>query len=245
MSALQLFDYQGEHHKNGDATRARLVKGGSWKRQRIVCIIPSGDMLPAKVALNYWNLSFPPNNGVARILAEGMEVGDAYSTAIEQVLAHHDLSKWEYVLCMEHDNLPPSDGVVKLLEAMDQHPEYSAIGGLYFCKGPQGCAHHWGSPQQDPVVNYRPQPPQADGVHEAYGTSMGFTLFRMELFKDQRIPRPLFKTYTGNEGKGIGTQDLVFWGEARKHGHRCAVHHGVKVGHLDFDGSFGAKGIVW
>jgi hypothetical protein len=56
----------------------------------------------------------------------------------------------------------------------------------------------------------------------------------MDLFKDERIKRPLFRTVAGREG--IGTQDLSFWGEARKHGHRCAIDCGVLVGHVDGDG---------
>lgn len=243
--ALTLFDYEGAHNKDMAGSRARLIKGGSWKRQRVVVLIPAGDMLPSKVALSHWNLAFPPNNGVARILAEGMEVGDAYSTAIEQVLAHPDLSQWEFVLCLEHDNLIPSDAVLKLLQAMEEHPEFSAIAGGYFCKGPAGCYHAWGD-INDHVVNYRPQPPRTDGgLLEVYGTSMGCTLFRMSMFKDQRLKRPLFKTYTGIEGQGMATQDLSFWSEARKYGYRCAVHCGVKVGHIDFTGEFGVKGMVW
>ena len=51
-------------------------------------ILPAADSIPAKVALSHWNIAFPPNNGVARLLALGMEVGEAYSTAIEQIIAH-------------------------------------------------------------------------------------------------------------------------------------------------------------
>jgi hypothetical protein len=49
----------------------------------------------------------------------------------------------------------------------------------------------------------------------------------------------------GSEGKGIGTQDLAFWNDARKYGYRCAVDCGVLVGHFDYNGSFGQKGVVW
>jgi hypothetical protein len=33
--------------------------------------------------------------------------------------------------------------------------------------------------------------------------------------------------------EGIGTQDLSFWGEARKLGYRCAIACDVLVGHYD------------
>ena len=71
-----------------------------------------------------------------------MEVGDAYSQAIDGILApgHQGL---EYVLTVEHDNCPPSDGLVKLIERMEEHPELHAIGGLYFTKGEGGVAQIW------------------------------------------------------------------------------------------------------
>lgn len=227
---LTITDFSGAHAEGMDATVARLVKGGSWRKQRVVVIIPAGESIPAKVALTHWNLMFPPNNGVARILAQGMEVGDAYSTTIEQVLANPDLSQWEYVLTLEHDNTPPSDGVLKLIETLDAHPELSAVGGLYFTKGEGGVAQIWGD-VKDPVLNFRPQVPVPEQLVECCGTGMGFTLFRLSMFKDQRLPRPLFRTISGPTG--AATQDLAFWQEARKYGHRCAVDCRVRVGHYD------------
>ena len=94
--------------------RSSLLKGGSWKKQRIAWIIPSADLIPAKVYLSHCSLIFPPNQGVFRLLALGMEVGDAYSSALEQVMTHPDLSTWEYLLTIEHDNIPPQDGILKL-----------------------------------------------------------------------------------------------------------------------------------
>jgi len=238
-------DFGGKHNKDPQKTTARLLKGGSWKRQRIVMILPAADMVPAKCALSWMNLAFPPNNGCVKILAQGMEVGDAYSTAIENILEHPEFKNWEYLLTVEHDNLPPPDGVVRLVEALENHPEFSSIGGLYFTKGEGGCAQIWGD-VKDPVVNFRPQPPDpAGGLVECYGTGMGFNLWRLKMFKDKRLKKPWFKTLNGSDGKGVGTQDLSFWTEARKYGYRCAIDCSVKVGHLDYDGSFGDKDTVW
>jgi hypothetical protein len=195
--------------------------------------------------LSHWNLCFPPNNGLVRILAQGLEVGDAYSRAIEQILAHPDLSTWEYVLTIEHDNCPPGDGVVKLMERMDAHPELACIGGLYFTKGEGGCAQIWGD-IKDPLVNYRPQPPDPKGgLVECYGTGMGFNLWRLSMFKDSRLKKPWFETYDGKDGKGVGTQDLTFWSDARKYGYRCGIHCSVKVGHYDYKGDFGPPDMMW
>lgn len=227
---LVMQDFGGKHNEDIDQTQSRLLKGGSWKKQRIILILPAGPSIPAKAALSHWNLMFPPNQGVVKILAQGMEVGDAYSTAIEQILAHPDLSQWEYILTLEHDNLPPSDGVIRLLEQMEAHPEFACIGGLYFTKGAGGVAQIWGDPQ-DPVLNFRPQVPKAGQLVECCGTGMGFNLWRLSMFKDNRLRKPWFKTIAGKEG--LGTQDLHFWGDARKYGYRCAIDCGIGVGHYD------------
>lgn len=223
-------DLGGRHNSDLSGTRARLLRGASWKKQRIVVILPAADMIPARVALSHWNLYFPPNNGVVRLLAQGMEVGDAYSTAIQQTLAHPELSKWEYILTIEHDNTPPPDGVIKLAERMEAHPEFACIGGLYFTKGEGGCAQIWGDPK-DPVPNFRPQLPSLNGdLVECCGTGMGFNLWRMSMFKDEKLRRPWFHTQREN---GVATQDLYFWADARKHGYRCAIDCSVRVGHFD------------
>ena len=229
---LTIQDFKGRHNAHPDQTVARLIKGGSWKKQRVVVVIPAGGSIPAKVALAHWSLAFPPNNGVVRILAQGMEVGEAYSAAIESVLAHPDLSQWEYLLTIEHDNAPPSDGVIALIAQMEAHPEFSCIGGAYYTKGPQGVLQAWGDPT-DPVINFRPQLPVPGQLVECCGTGMGFNLWRMKMFHDQRLRRPWFKTLAGKEG--CSTQDLYAWGDFRKYGYRCAVDCAVTVGHYDAD----------
>ena len=220
----------GRHNEWLELSTKRVDESAQWKKQRIVVILPAGPMISAKVALSHWNLIFPPNNGVARILALGQEVGEAYNNAIGEVLKHPDLSQWEYILTIEHDNVPPPDGVIRLVKAMDAHPEYACIGGLYWTKGEGGVPQIWGDPT-DPVLNFRPRAPVAGEIVECCGTGMGFNLWRMSLFKDDKLRKPWFKTLAGAEG--LGTQDLYFWGDARKHGHRCAVDCSVLVGHYD------------
>ena len=227
---LVIQDFGGKHALDIEKTTARLIRGASWKKQRVIVVIPAGTSIPAKVALTHWNLIFPPNNGVIRILAQGMEVGEAYSAAIEQVMSHPELKDWEYLLTLEHDNCPPSDGLLKLIEKMDEHPELSCIGGLYFTKGETGVAQIWGDPK-DPVMNFRPLPPEDNELVECCGTGMGFNLWRLSMFKDEKLRKPWFKTIAGSEG--VGTQDLYAWSDFRKHGHRCAVDCSVKVGHFD------------
>lgn len=222
-------DY-GRHNADLDASSARILQGASWKKQRIIVLIPAAAQMATKVALSHWGLIFPPNQAVHRMLCLGMEVGDAYSQAIEQVLAHPDLSQWEYIFTVEHDNIPPPDGVLKLLARMEAHPEFACIGGLYWTKGEGGVPQIWGDPS-DPVLNFRPQVPRPGELQECCGTGMGFNLWRLSMFKDERLRRPWFKTLAGAEG--VGTQDLYFWTDARKHGYRCAIDSSCLVGHYD------------
>lgn len=237
MSAQIVSLDAGRHNEAFESSRSRILEGATWKKQRIIVLIPASDTISTKVALSHWNLIFPPNNGVHRMLCLGMEVGDAYSQAIEAVLAEPNLKHWEYILTVEHDNVPPCDGVLQLVESMDKHPEYSVISGLYWTKGEGGVPQIWGDPN-DPVLNFRPQVPQPETVQECCGTGMGFALWRLSMFKDEKLRKPWFKTVAGKEG--CGTQDLHFWGDARKHGYRCAVDTRVKVGHYDSN-----TGICW
>jgi len=197
-------------------------------------VIPTGENIPAKVALAHWNLSFPPNNPVMRILAIGMEVGEAYSNAIEGILAEPALSDWEYLLTLEHDNLARPNGVLKLLKRMEEHPEIHCISGLYFQKGEGGYPQIWGDPK-DPHDNFRPQQPINGELVECCAVGMGFALWRLSMFRDPRLPQPMFQT----RGYPMMSQDLFFWHHARKLGYRCAVDCDVKVGHVD------AGGFVW
>lgn len=220
----------GRHNANLERSSADILRRGVWKKQRVVVIIPAGGMMPTKAALALRGLIFPPNQPMHLIAALGMEVGEAYSQTIEQVLAHPDLSQWEYILTVEHDNIPPADGALNLIRRMEEHKELSCIGGLYWTKGEGGVPQIWGD-ASDAQINFRPQAPIPGQLVECCGTGMGFNLWRTKMFHDKRLPRPLFRTVAGKEG--AGTQDLVFWQEARKLGYRCAIDCAVTVGHYD------------
>lgn len=226
----------GFHNSNLANAEARIIRGGSWKKQRVILLMPAGSTIPFRVALSMRALIFPPNQQAHIMGAEGMEVGEAYSNAVAAIIGHPDLSQWEYILTMEHDNLPPVDGLIKLIEDMEQHPEFSCIGGLYWTKGEAGVPQIWGDPND--TINFRPQIPREGQIVECCGTGMGFNLWRPSMFKDQRLRRPWFKTIAGVEG--VGTQDLYAWSDFRKYGYRCAVDCRILVGHLDID-----TGVVW
>lgn len=220
----------GKHNESLSRYTSQYIQGGTWKKQRVVIVTPAANHIPAKVYLSHCSLILPPNQPAHRMLALGMEVGEAYSNTIEAIINHPELSQWEFILTLEHDNGPPGDGLLQLIRQMEAHPEYSCIGGLYWTKGEAGVPQIWGDPK-DPVLNFRPQPPIPGQLVECCGTGMGFNLWRMSMFKDSKLRKPWFKTQAGLDG--VGSQDLYAWGDFRKHGYRCAIDCSVLVGHYD------------
>jgi hypothetical protein len=232
---------EGIHNKDLEAASRRLTEIGSWKKQRIVYIIPGGNKIMPEVYLSHRNLVFPPNQAMVPMFIKGAEVGAAFQAAIDITLANPGLRDFEYVLTIEHDNIcSQGNEVLKLLSAMEKNPEYAAISGLYWTKGEGGVPQIWGD-IRDPVQNYRPQIPVPGQVIESYGIGMGFALYRMSMFREleaKKVEKPWFKTLGKDpDDRGVGTQDLYFWGQvARPNGFRCAVDCSTTVGHIADDG---------
>ena len=234
--------HPGYHNEDLAAASERLTREGSWKKQRIVYVIPGGDKICAEAYLSHRSLIFPPNQAMVPFYIKNAEVGSAFQAHIDHVLTS-PLREFEYLFTIEHDNIPQPNHVLKLLEAMETHPELSAISGLYWTKGYGGAPQIWGD-KNDPVENYRPQRPVPNKVIECWGIGMGFCLYRMEMFRkleEKKVPKPWFKTVgKSSEDQGMGTQDLYFWGRvAHPNGFRCGVDCSVKVGHID------DKGMIW
>jgi len=235
----------GRHNERLDVSRSRLIKSRTYQDLSTVCIIPTRGVISAHVVNNWFGLMTPMNQKFHRVIVEGMEVGEAYSTAISQILASAELSTWKYILTVEEDNTHPPDGLLKLLESIEGKVDgnkYSAVGGLYWTKGEGGQPMIYGNPNELPL-NFRPQLPIPDSVQRCNGLGMGFTLFRMEMFKDQRLRTPWFKTeqsYIPGVGARAFTQDLYFFEDAGKWGHTFACDTRVLVGHYDL-----SSGVTW
>ena len=221
---------QGRNNENLELARGRLIRGDSYKDLSTICIIPTRGVIPVRVVQSWLGLASPMNQKFTRIFIEKMEVGDAYNAGIETILAHPDLSKWKYVLTLEEDNCPPPDGLLKIYEGMKH---FDAVGGLYWVKGENGQPMIYGDPGKMPK-DFVPQLPIPDRIQECNGLGMGFTLFKLDMFK--KMPKPWFKTlqdYTPGQGMRACTQDLYFFQEAAKHGYRFASDNRIRVGHWD------------
>ena len=230
---------EGLHNANLDVSISRLKKASSYKDLSTVILCPTRGLIPDRVVQSWMNLMRPMNQKViGPIFVRGYEVGDAYSLGIEMVLNHPDLSQFNYLLTIEEDNLPPPDGLLRLYESIEGNVDgqkYDCVGGLYWTKGPEGQPMCYGDPQVMPK-NFIPQIPQPDKITPANGLGMGFNLFRMSMFRDERIERPWFRTIqeiVPGVGARAYTQDLMFYENAGKWGYRFACDSRVRVGHLD------------
>jgi hypothetical protein len=237
MKSLLTVEDGGRHNADLAAAIQRINSSKAYKDVSTICIIPTKDgMIPSRVCTAIWNLQSPMNQKFLRLTLDGKEVGEAYNEAVRSILAHPELGKWKYLLTMEWDNVPPVDGLLKLYESIEK---YDAVGGLYWTKGEGGMPMIYGNPKEFPK-NFLPQLPIPNEVQECNGLGMGFTLFRLNMFR--KVPEPWFKTMQEvvDGGMKVMTQDLYFFEKAGKEGHRFACDNRVTVGHLDV-----ATGELW
>jgi hypothetical protein len=260
---------------NDDLPKAerKVLSGASYRDLSTVIAIPSPtEFIHHRVEGALSALMRPMNQRTAGpfrlackqplslIQAEGFEVADAYNSVLREIEKSPDMSKWKFFLTVEHDNLPPPDGLIALQRAMYDNAELDAkgrllydekglpmfhflgIGGLYWVKGEGGAPMIYGNPKEP--RNFNPQPPVPGALQECHGIAMGFSIFSLQhLLLDKRLRDPWFESRSSwDPARGIsaGTQDLIFCGKARDLGYRFAVDNRVKVGHLDF-----ATGMVW
>ena len=224
----------GIHNTDLEKSRVRLLKGKSYRDCSTICIIPTRGVIHAHVLQSWFSLQVPMNNRFIRLFGINMEVADSYNQMIASVLANPELATWKYILTLEEDNIPPPDGLLKLIEALEEH-KLDVVGGLYWTKGIEGQPMIYGSPEVTPK-SFLPQVPITDVVQRCNGLGMGFNLFRLSIFKDERIPRPWFRTiqeFIPGQGVKAMTQDLYFYENAGNVGYKFASANHVRVGHFD------------
>lgn len=233
----------GIHNQGIAEAIQRVDKSQAFGNLATLILIPTrgGRSLSPRAVGTWFNLMKPMNQAVSSpIFLVGQEVGAAYESAFTSTIDNPGLKDYQFILTIEDDNLPSPDGLLKLYESIngkvDGH-RYDAMGGLYWTKGYGGMPMIYGDPKVLPK-NFRPIPPVLEAVQPCNGLGMGFTLFRLKMFREGRIPRPWFKTeqsYQYGQGARAFTQDLYFFDQAGGLGYKFAADTRVKVGHYDVD----------
>ena len=223
---------EGKNNANLEESIERVDKSKMYEDLSTIIICPTRGTFPTRVVQSWMKLMKPMNQNTAGpIFAEAMKVDAAYEALIDYILTNEYLNKFKYVLTIEEDNLPPSDGLLKLLSTIGEG-KYDVVSGLYWGKGDDGFPMIFG----DISIpgDYRPQKVQPNTVQEANGLGMGFNLFKLEMFKS--IPKPWFKTLQEKDEFGqdrMMTQDIYFYDKAQKAGFKFACNTNVLVGHYD------------
>ena len=192
---------------------------------------------------SYKRLVKPMNVPFLEMMVTNMEVGGAYNHAVDMIMTNPGLKDFKYMLTVEYDNIVPfipntQGPLMMLYETMEKG--FDAVSGLYWTKGTPSMPLIYGDPKEKretPAGMFKVRHDWKPGdVVECNGMGMGFTLFKMELFKDKRLKKPYFQTISdhGENGPRQYTQDLSFFEKFRMLGYRCAVDTRVQVGHLDF-----------
>lgn len=185
----------------------------------------------------------PMNVPIIEMMINGHEVGEAYNLAVDTILGNPSLKDFKYMLTIEHDNIipfmPNSQGpLMSLFECIEKG--YDVAGGLYWTKGEPSYPLVYGEPHEKRdskggMFKVR-HDFKENQIVECNGMGMGFTLFKMDIFKDKRLERPYFKTVSENTDKSTKgyTQDLYFFEKIRELDYKVCVDTRVRLGHLDF-----------
>lgn len=228
--------------------RLDLLEGATFSDTSTLIITPlrseqgKEEKIHRKVVESWERLIGPMNGRRAKFYPVGHEVGHAYNEMIKVIIGHPVLSKYKYVLSAESDNVPPADGHLKLIETINMKAgPFDAVGGLYFTKGALNMPMAYGNPKSlvdSGTIDFRPRDVcealKTGNVMEVNGLGMGFTLWRMDLFRE--FSPPWFVTLQEvipSMGLACMTQDLYFCERLRRAGKRLAVDLRVAVGHID------------
>lgn len=227
-------------------TKTEDIEIGSHQRCHIMVTVLTLGMVPIEWWVASSRMQFPINGQVLSNVIKGFEVGDARNLAVEHVLQIPKSHRPRWMFFFGDDMLPPWDGFVKLYEIAEKQ-KWDCLTGLYYWKGEPPTPLTW---RNDHIGRLIPNEHFAVGdVIDVDLTGLDFTLIRTDLLEKMRSEYgpPYFKTgpskrsslpssvekFTLKEGIVAHTEDVWFYGRARKLGATIGVHSGVRVSHYD------------
>lgn len=233
MSAKIIIEnYEGRH--NNDGRYEAWSKLGLYRNLSTVLVCPTRGTCSTRVAFSWMNLMGGFNAPLVKMCIEGYEVGEAYNQALIQIITSDQLKNFQYLLTLEEDNTVSPDSLIKLYHGIEK---FDVVSGLYWLKGPDGCPQIWGDPLKRD--DFTPQPIGTERLQECNGTGMGFTLFRLDIFKNKDFEFGKWFRTKNENGQAV-TQDLYFAKKAKELGYKFAVDTHCKIGHLDSN-----DGTIW
>ncbi len=238
MVDLTYPDFQGKHNSDLNSSINRLYTSQSYKDLGTICIIPNSGAIHAKVAERWLYQISQMNQKFMRLMMMNLEKNFAYNAAIEQILTNPGLSTFKYILTLEETILPPLDGLPRLFESIGK---YDVVGGLIWSKGEEGKPQIFGHPNSFPL-SFQTVSSVVDGIQPCLGLTTSYTLFKLDIFRDPRVPRPWFRTpFLRHPGKNPDDMlDLFFFENIQKLGYKVACDTRIKAGNYDL-----VNDLVW
>ena len=183
------------------------------------------------------DLRAPTNITMIDVICDGMEVGEARQSCVEQVMGTPN--RPEFIFFHDYDVLPDRDALTKLMMRARHFPDYDIFAGVYCLKAdvPEPLIYKgWGN---GPYWDWAVGDLLTEGIT---GVHMGCTLLRVSLF--DRLDwkeKPAFHTenhqYVNKDGVLVndrGTEDLWFCKRAIEEvGAKILVDTSVLCGHQD------------
>jgi hypothetical protein len=233
---ITAFDFAGRHNAGIKEAQQRIQTGGGYKDLSTICIVPTrgGASLSPKWVSSMIALVKPMNQKyIGPVFFTGFEVGEAYNKAVKMIQETEQLKNFKFMLTWEDDVIPQPDALLKLYEAQEA-TNADITGALYWVKGEGGAPMTYGD-ASDPNINYRPVVPKGE-VQKVYGTGMGFTLFKLDQFRDKVKGPDWFETvakWDPSTGIQCATQDLEYCNKLNTAGGKVVVAPEAKAAHYD------------
>lgn len=219
------------------------VNLNSYQDKSIVCVIPTRGMVDVRVVDSWFKLITPINHKFTKLFMANGDLDNAYNTAIITILNHPELKDRRWVLTMEDDNIPPPDGILKLVDSMlENNNEFRAISGTYWTKPSRDVIEHapiaFGCPDIGEWNMMAPPLTEDGSVVPCCLIPLGFTLIDTNVFRE--LEYPWFKTLEQHDtSRGIfeqnvgATPDSYFFQKMWQKNMKIGCRGDIKVGHLD------------
>lgn len=235
------WDFKGAHNEGIKTAEKKLQTKMLYQDLSVVAVTPTRNTQqgpsPRWIAAMLSIMKPMNQRFTGPVFFCGMEVGDAYNTAVRTIFEHKDLKNYRFMLTWEDDVIPQPDALLEML-AVQAETGADIVSSMYWSKGEDGFPMIYGD-ITDPEVNFRPIYPTKDKYQWCYGSGMGFTLFDLNQFREHP-GEDWFKTNTEYDSKERtirqATQDLYYMETAIKRGYKICVAQQAKCAHYDSKG---------
>lgn len=217
------------------------IEIGSHQRCHIMVTVLSLGMVPIEWCVAFGRMQMPINGQVFSHFIKGMEVGEARNMAVKHIMDMPKKDRPRWLFFLGDDMLPPWDGFVRLYEEAE-HNKWDCLTGLYFWKGEPPTPLTWRDDHIGRLIPGRDF--NVGDIIWVDLTGLDFTLIRTDLL--EKMEPPWFKTGPSlrssvpnavkdysKEGIVQHTEDVWFYGKAKRLGAKIGVHTGVRVSHID------------